>query len=621
MRRCSVPLPHRPHSIHRPGSGLPLVAACVALLGTAPSWADTTWSTTATQAVINAPPTTHCGAKYELNFTYLRCFDPANVAALAANAPVHITLGLQLRNRTQLESYLHDVTQPGSPVYAQYLDRETFMRDYAPTSEQVAAVVAYLSQHGFSGIEVASNHLTITADGTAGGVSSAFNLTMATLTDSDYYPPQFMVNVGPAQVPAALGGIVTGVLGLTDFLSAPNNHHADYQPPPDGPISSFGRNPLAYSTIYGADAVSTGHATSVGIIAAGDMTQTIADLNTFTDRESMPRVNTSVVKVGHGSLGAGGAQDESQVIAATAGQLEQMVFYAMAPTGTKPTQADVTATYNRAVADDAVKLIQTSWSLDEESSHLTGQQAIDDTIFLASRAQGQVVMATAGSAVFMDMQMFVPFAPPTAPSTSPNVVAVGGSQVTDDGASHWSSESPWYEVSYSADPGGRTYVNYWLDPTGTSTYAPIPFWQTSLGNPLPGSPQPPVTGRLVPDIAFDAYKNVPSNWDSTLMLPATSGARIIVNGAEQHLFNGSELASSIFTGLFARIESAHGNRLGLPTPQMYANFDTDVSPLHNLGGGTWNGAACANSGWTPCAGWGSLDMGKFDNYVTTHWGL
>ena len=170
------------------------------------------------------------------------------------------------------------------------------------------------------------------------------HLTMATLIDRSSNPPrQFTVNVGAAQVPDTLGGTVTGVLGLTDILSAPDNHHADYQPPPDGPIASYGRNPHAYSTIYAADAVSTGHDTTVGIIAAGDMTQTIADLNSFTDREALPRIDTHVVKVGHGTFGTDGAQDESQVIAATAGQLKQMVFYAIAPFGATPNQADVTA--------------------------------------------------------------------------------------------------------------------------------------------------------------------------------------------------------------------------------------------------------------------------------------
>lgn len=622
MRLCSVPLPLRLRSMRRSRTSLLIATACTALFGAAPTWADTTWSTTTTQTAITPPPNTDCGAKYEMNFYYPRCFDPADVVTMTATSPLHIIVGLQLRNRSQLETYLRDVTQPGSAVYAQYLDRGAFMRDYAPTDAQVGAVVAYLAQHGFSGIEVASNHLTLTADGTAGSVSSAFHLTMATLTDRGTNPPQpYIVNVGPAQVPEALGGIVTGVLGLTDSLSAPDNHHGDYQPPPPGPIAGYGRNPHAYSTIYNADAVSTGHDTTVGIIAAGDMTQTIADLNTFTDREALPRVDTRVVKVGSGAYGSDGAQDESQVIAATAGQLKQMVFYAIAPVGARPNQAEVTDAYSRAVADNAVKIIQTSWSLDEESSHRTGQQAIDDAIFLAARAQGQVVMATAGSDLFLDQQNFTIFAPPYEPSTSPNVVAIGGSQVNADGAGHWLSEGQWYEMSSSAFPGSRTYYNYWLNPSGPSTYAPVPFWQTPLGNPLPGSPQPPVTGRLVPDLAFDAVKTVPDDWDSTQVLPATTGARIIVNGAEQHLFNGSELSTSIFTGLFARIESAHGNRLGLPTPQMYANFANDLSPLHNFGGGSWQSASCVNSGWTPCAGWGSLDIGKFNSYVTTHWGL
>lgn len=624
MRQCSIPRPQPFQATRQPWAGL-IPIGCIALLAAAPSvWADTTWTPTATQAVVSAPPTADCGAKYETNIYGPRCFDPSAVVPMTASAPIRVTLGLQLRNRTQLEAFLHDVAQPGSAVYAQYLDRDAFMRDYAPTDEQVAAVVAYLAAHGFSGIEVASNHLTVTADGTAGGASSAFNLTMATLTDDISNPPlKYTVNVGQVQVPSALGGIVTGVLGLDNLLPVPDNDHAFEQPPPSGPISGYGRNPRAYSTIYDADAVSTGHATSVGIIASGDMAQTVADLNAFTDRESMPRIDTHVVKVGHGAFGTGGAQDESQVIAATAGQLGKMVFYAMTPAGAAPNQADVTAAYSRAVADNAVKIIQTSWSLDEDSSNRTGQQQIDDTIFMAARAQGQVVVATVGSQLVTNSGGFFYPLPLNAPSTSAHVVAVGGSMVADDGAGHWSSETSWYEESMSGDLTTFTYANDWYDKTGPSTHMALPFWQLPLGNPLPGSPQPPVTGRLIPDLSFDALKSVPDNWNGLEMLPATAGARIIVGGAEQHLFNGAELSSAIFAGLFARIESAHGNRLGLPTPQMYANFANDRGPLHNFGGGPWqmtNGCA-SNAGWTPCAGWGSLDIGKFDAYVTAHWRL
>ena len=80
-------------------------------------------------------------------------------------------------------------------------------------------------------------------------------------------------------------------------------------------------------------------------------------------------------------------------------------------------------------------------------------------------------------------------------------------------------------------------------------------------------------------------------------------------------------ADAVFAGLFARIESAHGNALGLPTPQMYANFARDRSPLHDFSvapDGDYYNYRCPTPGWTACYGWGSLDIGRFNDYVTTY---
>jgi hypothetical protein len=136
--------------------------------------------------------------------------------------------------------------------------------------------------------------------------------------------------------------------------------------------------------------------------------------------------------------------------------------------------------------------------------------------------------------------------------------------------------------------------------------------------------QLPTTQRYVPDLAFDAHMAIPGNWPSP-DTPAgpTNGARIIVGGMEHHLYNGTELASAVFTRLFARVESAHGNALGLPTPQMYANFAKDRTPLHDFSApaeAPYN-YLCPTPSWNTCSGWGSLDIGKFNAYVTQYWGL
>jgi xanthomonalisin len=129
-----------------------------------------------------------------------------------------------------------------------------------------------------------------------------------------------------------------------------------------------------------------------------------------------------------------------------------------------------------------------------------------------------------------------------------------------------------------------------------------PAWQTSA---LGAS----VTKRELPDVAFDAA--------------SSSGALIVVNGQSNQQIGGTSLASPLFVGLWARIESANNNALGLPTQNMYTYFPKDASPLHDVTSGNngYNGYGYnAATGYDNATGWGSLDIALFNAYVTKYWG-
>jgi hypothetical protein len=75
--------------------------------------------------------------------------------------------------------------------------------------------------------------------------------------------------------------------------------------------------------------------------------------------------------------------------------------------------------------------------------------------------------------------------------------------------------------------------------------------------------------------------------------------------------------------MWARIESANNNSLGLPTSNMYKYFPKDASPLHDVTAGNngYNGFGYnAGAGYDMTTGWGSLDISKFNAYVTKYWG-
>lgn len=621
---------------------LALLPWVFALAASSLAYADSSWAPTATQLAILPPASSTCGSLgwpgywqatgpvgYEAY--YNACLAPSLVSPLDPGTSLHVVVSLQLRNLAQLQIFLHDISQPGSAVYAKYLSPSQFMTSYAPTSQQVQAVVGYLQKNGFEHIAVASNHLLINADGLASDISAAFNTSLVHYTQANTFIPThlYYANTAPAQVPQALSGIVGAVLGLQNIYLQPSNvanDNANYLPAPSDPLSGYGHSPTDYPSLYDAGNTAKGSKTSVAIITAGDMKQTVADLNTFTNMQHLAKVPTSVVEVGTGALGTGTAQNESQVIAGAAGQLAHLTFYSIAPTDSAGlSQGDLVVAYNRAVSDACAKLIDTGWTQPEVLAYNTGAQSADDTLFMAAQAQGQVFIAATGESLTIDTQGYPVLGnPPNEPATSPYLVSIGGSMLlpsTQNGSTTW-SEQAWYEMFWTETASGDGSEDIWVPMTGASAYENVPSWQSAvLSHPLPGDPPPPLTNRVVPDVAFDAYKDVPGSVFPGTPPPATSGARIVVNGAEQQLFNGTELSAAIFTGLFARIESAHNNALGLPTPQMYVNFAKDPSPLNILGGGIYGSYTCATTGWTPCAGWGSLDIGKFDAYVTKDWSL
>lgn len=598
--------------------------------------AGTDWVTTATPQALIPPPVPGCeyagsnawsinSAFYGNEFyggTAPYCVDASGLAPLDPNKPLHLVISLKLRHLPQLQSFLHDVTQPGSAVYGQYLSRAQFQQTYAPTPAQALAVAAYLLKNGFTHIQVAPNRLLVAADGTVGQASKAFNTTMM---QWKLYSSSGYGSASPVQVPALLGDIVDVVQGLPG-LGWGSKYHAALLPP-STPVAGNGYSPVDYATIYNATGVGPGTATPVAVIAQGDMSQTISDLKVFTANHQLHTVPTAVVATGAAPLGEGSAHDESQAIVGAAGGLASLSFYAMPNAGNAPTTADLTWAYNRAVADDTAKLIQSSWMVDEAMAYLSGAQQQDDAIFMAAQAQGQVFIAPIGEANQVNWQINDVYQFPPEPATSPYVVAIGGSQVSTDSARQWIGETLWSEQSTLDSPANMAY-DYWYTNGGYSLHEPVPPWQAAQAltvRPTPNQPvQLPTTQRYVPDLAFDAHMAIPGNWPSP-DTPAgpTNGARIIVGGMEHHLYNGTELASAVFTGLFARVESAHGNALGLPTPQMYANFAKDRTPLHDFSApaeAPYN-YLCPTPSWNTCSGWGSLDIGKFNAYVTQYWGL
>jgi pseudomonalisin len=562
-----------------------LLAVCVC---TSASAAAQSWAATATQA-------------YPVQ--YLQ--NAVAVGSLEPSTAMHIVVGLQEQNADQVQSILRRMLTPGDPLYGTTYTLQQFVAQFGPTTAQLQAVESYLTTAGFTNVTVADNQLLIEADGTAGLVETAFNTTLQqySLSGTSAY-----LNTTPAQVPASLSGMVIAVLGLNNVATLhPDLHTAQTGPQTDPcttcavpDLDNESYTPQQYQIAYDAACPAdnpncpaknfpTGSATAVAVIAEGDLTQVVKDLRTYETTYGLPQVPVTVVNAGIASSDTSGADEwdlDSQTSTGIAQQVSHLYFYV----ATSMTDSDIALAINKAVSSNQVKAFNMSFGECEILPYLDGAMLVDDEVFGEAALQGITPFASSddqGSACPVEGTNGVPLSgpPDTAyPASSPYVIAVGGTYL-------FTNADYSFDFETAADFSGG----------GLSYFETSPFWQAYTGSgTLPIVPSSETGNRGVPDVAMCA-----GGFEL-----AICAANIFVDGTAE-LIGGTSLSSPLSMGAWARIESAHKNKLGFAGPLIYQLANGGPTPSSTyfndvlLGG---NGLFTALPGYDYVTGVGSWDI-------------
>ncbi|MGN6322888.1 MAG: protease pro-enzyme activation domain-containing protein [Dyella sp.] len=197
---------------------------------------------------------THAGLQgagshsFTLAMTHHPLVQASQIAPLELSKPLHVSVSLNLRNVTELETLLKDLYDRHSPHYQQFLTPEQFKARFAPTDDQVKAVVVHLTANGFRNIEVAPNNMLVSADGSATTVNAAFHAQMKTfvLKNERHY-----ANAADVAVPAVLGDVVDSVVGLQDYAK-PHTlmHRASIKSTTAAAPAETPHNPTDFASIY-----------------------------------------------------------------------------------------------------------------------------------------------------------------------------------------------------------------------------------------------------------------------------------------------------------------------------------------------------------------------------------
>jgi pseudomonalisin/xanthomonalisin len=494
----------------------------------------------------------------------------AAAGRLVDTEAMHILVGLRMRDRAGLDAFVSRVHDRNDALFGRFMTPEQFLARHAPSETQVRLVTDYLSRHGFTNITVEPNRMFVSADGNARAVRTAFR---TELLAYNVFGRHAFANSREARVPRHLGDIVLSVQGLqTVDMVRPMHAFADTHALPQ---VVHGVNPTAFPSIYDVGSTPTGSQTTVGIIAAGDISQTITDLRTFESQNSLVQVPVQNIQVGSAGSDTSGVIEwdlDSQSIQGMAGTVNNLIFY----TATSLSTNALSLAYNRVVTDHAAKAINVSLGICERSSKTTGEMASDDQVFAQAVAQGQTFVVSSGdggakTGCISQTGLLVQV---SYPASSPYVVSVGGTTLNLTAGGAYSSETAW------SGSGG-----------GYSKYEAKPSWQNGI-----------VSGsfRGVPDVAYDADPN--------------SGAIIVNNGSSVQV-GGTSLAAPLFTGTLARAQSANSNSLGFATPTIYSIAGQTPKPFHDVTSGSNGrfGKYNAAAGWDPVTGWGSPDITNFVN--------
>jgi pseudomonalisin len=474
------------------------------------------------------------------------------LGAVAPSSQMRISVALQMQNAQALRNLVQQQNTFGSAYYNTSIAPADFNATYAPSTASVAQVQNYLTQAGLTNISVEPNRLFVSATGTAAQVSAAFNTSLGSFSQNG---KNIFVNTKPAQVPASLGGIVLSVLGLNNVQST-TPHQVTPCDVATPTCVRFSYDTPTYWKTYDVGKVAPAKTTSIAIMAEGNVAATVKDLRAFEGAYGLPVVPVKVVQVGLASPDTAGVIEwniDTQNSTGMAGAVKTLYIYAT----TSLSDQDTALEFNHWATDDHAQIANASFGICEAFPYVDGTMVAADQVFLEAAAQGQTLFASTGdtgSFCSVGNPNGVPVGVPLVeyPATSPYVVGVGGTTLLSNADGSYNGEVAW-------NAGGG----------GISQFEGSPFWQQNV---IPtNNTTVPATFRAIPDVSMDADPN--------------TGAIIVIAGKKTCCYGGTSLASPLAAGVWARLESSYGNRLGYAGPRLYAGypaFGTTSTPTGSL---------------------------------------
>ena len=534
-------------------------------------------------------------------------FDLGAVSANMRLERLLLVLSPSAEQQTALDALVEAQQDPSSPQYQQWLTPDEFGAEFGASDTQLAQVTSWLAAHGFAIDEIPPGRRLVVFSGTAGQVFDAFRTEIHNYRVNG---AMHIANASDPQIPAALAGVVDGVVTLNDFRRT--SQVATQRPFAAQPEYSAGSThdifPADFATIYDLNPLYSAGTTGSGaaIAIAGRSNVSLSDVATFRSIAGLAANAPSVTVDGADPGLVASDQLESTLDTEWSGAVAPAATITLVVAASTATTDGIDLASAYIVNHATAPVVSVSYGTCEREMG-TAELAFYNNLWEQAASQGMSVFVASGDAGAAGCQSGSSTTGTSAAvnglCTSPYVTCVGGTEFNEgaNAARYWSAtnsaaygsalgtipEEVWNE---SALDGG---AGMWASGGGASVVYAQPAWQQNVSGTAAAGGM-----RAVPDVSLSAADH--------------DGYFMVENGAFW-IVSGTSVASPSFAGVMALVTAKeNGKGQGSANPRLYALTAADPNPFHPTPSGNNNvpgveGFSADGATYNLATGLGSVD--------------
>jgi len=467
-----------------------------------------------------------------------------------------------------------------SPFYHRWLTPAEYGARFGVSAQEMAQVTGWLAGHGFVVDEIPVSNRLIVFSGTAGQVADTFH------TELHHYQvggAMHMANSENPQIPAALTGVVEGLVSLHDFRRTPamtgrralGAQVAARAQPEYSSGSTHYLFPADFAAIYNLKPLysegTSGAGTSIAIVGRSNIN--LSDVSAFRAESGLAANSPAVILVGADPGLVSGDQDESTLDVEWSGAVApsaSVKFVVGASTATSD-GVDLSAQYivNHALAP----VVSTSYGSCEQQMG-AAELAFYNSLWEQAASQGMSSFVASGDSGAAGCSYGSSSGAATAVNglcSSPYSTCVGGTQFNEGSnyAAYWATtNSTGYGSALGYIPevvwnesGSSGGTELWASGGGASQVYAQPSWQQGISGTSAANGM-----RAVPDVALSA---------------AGHDGYIICENGSSWVISGTSAAAPSFAALMALVvESQGGSGQGNANAGLYPLLNAAHNPFH-----------------------------------------